>query len=516
MWLADLVAASRAVAGTRERSLKISRLADCLRRMSADEIPIGVALLSGEPRQGRLGLGPSALRQSIPSGVAPEPRLAISEVDRAFSDIATTSGPGATGRRIERFRALLREATNEERDFLVRVAAGELRQGALEGIAAEAVAAAYGVSAAEVRRALMFRGDLGTVARTAATGGTAALTAFSIELFRPIQPMLAQTAADVDEALARLGEASLEWKLDGARVQIHRRGSEVEVYTRRLNAVTIRVPEIVEAVRALGAREVILDGETICLQAGGRPHPFQTTMRRFGRRLEVERMRRELPLATFCFDLLWLDGESLVDRPAAERWEALAATVPEHLRIPRRRSDDLDEARRFLASALEAGHEGLMAKALDAPYEAGRRGQAWLKVKTAHTLDLVVLAAEWGHGRRHGWLSNLHLGARDPRTGGFVMLGKTFKGMTDEMLAWQTRELLRLETRRDDWVVYVEPELVVEVAFNDIQRSPQYPGGVALRFARVKGYRSDKTAADTDTIDSVIALAPGTEPSSRE
>ncbi len=351
-------------------------------------------------------------------------------------------------------------------------------------------------------------GDLGEVARSAAERGSAGLAAFTVELFRPLQPMLAQTAADLDAALEALGEASLEWKIDGARVQIHKSGGDVAVYTRKRNEVTSAVPEIVEAVRALPARQLILDGEAIALRADGRPHPFQTTMRRFGRRLEVEALRAELPLATFAFDLLWIDGASLLAEPAADRWEALSRALPASLRVPRVRSADREVAGRFLDAALEAGHEGIMAKALDLPYDAGRRGHAWLKVKPAHTLDLVVLAAEWGHGRRRGWLSNLHLGARGA-SGEWVMLGKTFKGMTDEMLAWQTERLLALEVSRDAWTVYVRPELVVEVAFNDVQASSRYPGGLALRFARVKRYRADKAAADADDVEHVRALLFG-------
>jgi DNA ligase-1 len=312
--------------------------------------------------------------------------------------------------------------------------------------------------------------------------------------------MLAGSAESEAEALAELGEAALEWKLDGARVQIHKAGDEIHVYSRRLNDVTPAVPEIVDAARALPARELILEGEAIALRPDGTPHPFQTTMTRFGRRLEVERVRGTVPLTLFLFDLLYRDGISLMDEPLAWRSAALAETVPAALLVPRLVTGSADEARDFLAEALARGHEGLMAKALDSPYEAGRRGRRWLKVKPVRTLDLVVLAAEWGHGRRRGWLSNLHLGARDPESGGFVMLGKTFKGMTDEMLAWQTARLQELETSRDGHTVYVRPELVVEVAFNDLQASPQYPGGLALRFARVKGYRHDKAAADADTL----------------
>jgi DNA ligase-1 len=476
--------------------------------MRPEEIPSGVAFFSGSPRQGKIGVGPAALSRASSAIAAGAGGLELLEVDRAFADIAAIAGPGADSRRGERLAALLARATGEEQEFLLRVAIGELRQGALEGLVADAVAAAFAVPGADVRRAAMVHGDLGEVARAAAERGPAGVAAFAVELFRPLQPMLAQTAADLDAALEELGEASLEWKIDGARVQIHKSGDDVAVYTRKRNEVTSAVPEIVEAARALPARQLILDGEAIALRGDGRPHPFQTTMRRFGRRLEVAALRAELPLATFAFDLLWLDGASLLAAPGAERWEALSRVVPAPLRVPRLRSSDRDAAGRFLQSALAAGHEGVMAKALDRPYEAGRRGQAWLKVKPAHTLDLVVLAAEWGHGRRGGWLSNLHLGARDPASGGWLMLGKTFKGMTDEMLAWQTERLLALEVSRDSWTVYVRPELVVEVAFNDVQSSPRYPGGLALRFARVKRYRPDKAAADADDVERVRELLP--------
>jgi len=315
--------------------------------------------------------------------------------------------------------------------------------------------------------------------------------------------MLAQTAEDAADAVGRLGRAALEFKLDGARVQLHKRDDEVKVYSRSLKDVTAAVPELVERVRALPAGELILDGETIALRADGTPQPFQTTMRRFGRRLEVDRLRRELPLTPFFFDLLYLDGQPLLDEPEEQRFAALSKVTSGGLLVPRTVTAAADEAQAFLEQALARGHEGIMAKALDAPYEAGGRGQRWLKVKPAHTLDLVVLAAEWGHGRRRGWLSNLHLGARDPEAGGFVMLGKTFKGMTDEMLAWQTERLLELEIGRDAYTVHVRPELVVEVAFNDVQASPHYPGGLALRFARVKRYRPDKNAAQADTVATV-------------
>jgi DNA ligase-1 len=385
-----------------------------------------------------------------------------------------------------------------------------VRQGALEGVMVDAIAKAAGLPPDRLRRAVMLAGDLGAVASAVCAGGERALDAlagYKLQLFRPVQPMLADAADDIEDAIGTTA-AALEWKLDGARIQVHRADGRVAVYTRNLNDVTIRLPEVVEAVRSFRARELILDGEVIALAPNGRPLSFQDTMRRFGRRLDVEVLRAELPLTPYFFDVLVHDGEETLDRPLAERLQVLDAIVPASYRVPRLVTADVDEAKQFQADALARGHEGIMVKSLAAPYVAGRRGSAWIKVKTARTLDLVVLAVEWGSGRRHGWLSSIHLGARDPHNGGFVMLGKTFKGMTDELLEWQTKELLARETHRDGHIVYVRPELVVEVAFNEVQRSTQYPGGVALRFARVKGYRPDKRAEDADTVDAVRAFLP--------
>ncbi len=508
MLLADLVATSARVAATRARSEKTAHLSALLRRLEPREVDAAVAFLSGRLRQGRIGLGWAALREAR-AGARPAEgaALALLEVDAAFDRIAAISGRGSAGERARLLGELFSRATAEEQDFLVRLVLGELRQGALAGLMEEALAEATGVPAAEVRRALLVAGDLQAVARAVLGEGRAGLGRFRLELLRPLQPMLAQPAQDLAAALARLGDAALEWKLDGARVQVHRVDDEVRVFSRRLHDVTHAVPELVEAVRGLPARRLILDGETIALRPDGSPQPFQLTMRRFGRKLEVERLRQELPLSSFFFDCLHWDGEDLVDRPAEERFGALAGGAPPELVVPRLRTADPAAARVFLDGALARGHEGIMAKDPAAPYDAGRRGFAWLKVKPAQTLDLVVLAAEWGHGRRQGWLSNLHLGARDPEQGGFVMLGKTFKGMTDEMLAWQTEKLLSLAMARDEWTVHVRPELVVEIAFNDLQASPHYPGGLALRFARVKRYRTDKTAEQADTIATVRALA---------
>ncbi|MFL6261135.1 MAG: ATP-dependent DNA ligase [Thermoanaerobaculia bacterium] len=508
MRLADLVTTSRRVSETRSRLEKTSALGDLLRRLGPEEIDVAVAFLSGHLRQGRIGLGGAAIRSAMPGTAAAEPSLTLGEVDASFARIAGTSGSGSVAERGRLLAGLLARATREEQDFLVRLLFGELRQGALAGLMAEALAAAAEVPADEVRRALMLAGELPEVARAVLTAGRPGLARFGLQLFRPLQPMLAQPAGDISEALDRLGEAALELKLDGARVQVHKAGDEVRVYSRRGNEVTAAVPELVETVQALPARQLLLDGETIALRPDGSPYPFQITMRRFGRKLDVARLRGELPLTPFFFDLLHLDGQDLIDRTAGERFAALSEAVP-GLTVPRLVTANAEEAEAFFEEALTRGHEGIMAKDIDSPYEAGRRGYSWLKIKPAHTLDLVILAAEWGHGRRHGWLSNLHLGARDPDNGGFVMLGKTFKGLTDEMLAWQTQKLQELSLGTDSWTVYVRPELVVEVAFSDVQESPQYPGGMALRFARVKRYRQDKTAAEADTIGAVRKIFEG-------
>ena len=369
----------------------------------------------------------------------------------------------------------------------------------------DAVAAAFELLQSSVRRAQMLRGDIAEVATIAGTQGRAGLDALRLQLFRPLLPMLAQPAADLDDALAQLPGAILEYKLDGARVQAHKQGGTVRVFSRQGNDVTAAVPEVVDAVAALPARELVLDGETLALATDARPLPFQTTMRRFGRHSDDPGLRARLPLSLYAFDCLALDGQTLIDAPTRERHRALADALPPALVIPRLAGADAAGAARFLRAALAAGHEGLMAKHPEAPYAAGGRGSHWLKIKQVHTLDLVVLAAEWGSGRRAGRLSNLHLGCRDG-AGGFLMLGKTFKGLTDERLAWQTEQLLGLETGREGHVLHVRPALVVEIAFNELQRSRQYPAGLALRFARVRRYRGDKTAADADHIDTVRAL----------
>ena len=497
--LAEVVRASAAVAATSSRLAKVRVIADCLRALAPDEIEIALPWLSGDIRQGKLALGYATLRSAM-GGTASTPLLAVTDVDAAFKTLKTVKGKGAAATRQAHLTELFGRATAEEQDFLLRLIVGELRQGALEGVMLEALAAAAQVPAADIRRAATLAGGLPQVARAALSGQ--GLDAFAIRLMQPVLPMLAQPAEDVAAALKDLGSALFEWKLDGARVQVHKSRDRVRVFTRNLNDVTNRVPEVVAAVQAIDA-DLILDGEAIALRSDGRPHPFQVTMRRFGRKLDDEALRHELPLSVFYFDCLLRDGEPLVDRGAGERREVLAQALPAALLAPSLITSDLAQAEAFYADARSHGHEGLMAKALDAPYEAGRRGSGWLKLKSAHTLDLVVIGVEWGSGRRKGWLSNLHLGARDPASGEFVMLGKTFKGLTDETLEWQTRELLAREIRRDQWTVYVRPELVVEIAFNDVQQSSQYPGGMALRFARVKGYRPDKRADEADTIDTV-------------
>jgi DNA ligase-1 len=495
------VNASRRVADTTARREKIQLLATLLAAVPPAEVEIATAWVSGTLRQPKLGLGWATIQAAMPGAAAESAAVELTEADAVLDRIAAATGKGSAEERRRLLGVLLARLTAEEQRFLAGLLVGELRQGALEGVAVEAVARAAGLPAAEVRRAVMMGGDLPRVAGALLAEGRVGLARFSVRLFQPLLPMLAGSAENVAEALAELGEAALEYKLDGARVQIHKGGDEVRVYSRRLNEVTAAVPELVETVRGLAAGEAILEGEAIALRPDGTPHPFQTTMRRFGRRLEVERVRDTLPLTLFLFDLLQLDGEPLLDQPLERRSAALAELVPGPLVVPRMVTGSVEEAGGFLRAALARGHEGVMVKALDSPYEAGRRGRRWLKVKPVRTLDLVVLAAEWGHGRRRGWLSNLHLGAREG--GGFVMLGKTFKGMTDEMLAWQTARLQELETRRDGHTVSVRPELVVEVAFNDLQASPQYPGGLALRFARVKGYRPDKTAAEADTMETL-------------
>ena len=572
--LCELVQTSEAVAATSGRTAKITEIAALLRRADPGEVPVVVAFLSGELRQRQIGVGYASL--GGPAGTVPADGglvgagpLTVAETDAVFEVIGQVAGAGAQAERRRLLAGLFGRASDAERQFLVRLLAGELHQGALEGVMTEAVARAAGVPAEEVRRAHLLAGSLPLVAQAAlaaarvpapgsgpalgsgpatepgpaASGVTdppgepaapgapatepdpaadaarAALRAFGLKVGRPLRPMLASSAATVADAFARLSPAVVEWKIDGIRIQVHRTGAEVAVFTRTLDDITIRVPEITEAVLALDVRSAVFDGEAVALAPDGRPRPFQVTASRTGSQMDVARQRADTPLTPFFFDVLHLDGTDLIDEPAHVRQARLAAVMPAHLLVPRLVTEDAEAAGAFFADAVARGHEGVVVKSPDASYAAGRRGSEWIKVKPRHTLDLVVLAAEWGHGRRRGWLSNLHLGARDPATGGLVMLGKTFKGLTDEMLTWQTNRLLELadppgsgpagDLKDAYGVLRVRPELVVEIAFDGVQGSPRYPGGVALRFARVLRHRPDKPAAEADTIGSVLALWTG-------
>ncbi|MDA0185474.1 ATP-dependent DNA ligase [Solirubrobacter phytolaccae] len=487
MLFAELAAATEDVRAESSRLGKAERIATALRGLDPDERVAGTSYLAGSPRQRVLGVGWASLREDPPAP-AETPTLTVGEVDAVLAHVASLSGAGSVAARRAALHGLMARATASEQAFLRNLVLGDIRQGALTSMVADAVAKAAGVPAKAVRRALMLRGDLGAVAEVALAGED--LAQFRLEVGRPIAPMLASTAPDVEAALEKTGPAAVEWKLDGARIQVHRDGSDVGIFTRTLDDVTARIPEVVEAALALPARAFVLDGEAIALQEDGHPHPFQVTGSRFASKSGV-------PLTPLFFDVMHLDGVDLLDARGEERALALTALVPEQWRVPRGGPEQLE-------IALARGHEGVVVKALDAPYEAGRRGAAWVKVKPVHTLDLVVLAVEWGSGRRRGKLSNLWLGAR--HEDGFVMLGKTFKGLTDAMLAWQTEKLLELETGREGHVVHVRPELVVEIAFDGVQTSPRYPGGVALRFARVLRHRPDKPAAQADTLEAVTSL----------
>jgi DNA ligase-1 len=576
--LGELVQTSEAVAATSGRTAKITEIAGLLRRAHSGEVPVVVAFLSGELRQRQIGVGYASLGELFRLGPSGEGPLTVAETDAVFEAVGQVGGAGAQAERRRLLAGLFGRASQTEREFLVRLLAGELHQGALEGVMTEAVARAAGVPAAEVRRAHLLAGSLPLVAQAALTAAwaavpaaapasepttaptgvpatepttapadvpatepttapadaaatepepdsgaaLAALRAFGLEVGRPLRPMLASSAATVADAFARLSPAVVEWKIDGIRIQVHRTGTDVAVFTRTLDDITIRVPEITEAVLALDVQAAVFDGEAVALAPDGRPRPFQVTASRTGSHMDVVRQRADTPLTPFFFDVLHLDGRDLIDEPAHVRQARLAAVMPAQLLVPRLVTEDIDAAGAFFADAVGRGHEGVVVKSPDAKYAAGRRGSEWIKVKPRHTLDLVILAAEWGHGRRRGWLSNLHLGARDPATGGLVMLGKTFKGLTDEMLTWQTKRLLELadppgsgpagDPKNAYGVLRVRPELVVEIAFDGVQGSPRYPGGVALRFARVLRHRPDKPAAEADTIESVLALWSGDQP----
>ena len=538
--LSDLVRTSEAVSLTSGRRVKIDEIAALLRRAAPEEIPVAVAFLSGELRQRQIGVGYAALGGLLPAasgrdGDAGREPLTLAGTDSVFAEIGATVGPGSQAERRRLLGILFARATPAEQSFLTRLLAGELHQGALEGVMIEAVARAAGVDAGEVRRAHLLGGSLPVVAEAAlsaasaargagagdddaAAAALAALRAFRLEVGRPLRPMLAASAPAVAAAFERMSPAAVEWKIDGIRIQVHRQGPVVRVFTRTLDDITARLPEITRAVLASPAEALVLDGEAIALGPDGRALPFQVTASRAGTQAAPGQQGPDVPLTPFFFDLLHLDGRDLIDEPASVRQALMAEVLPAEFRVPRLVTGEVAEAEAFFADAVARGHEGVVVKSLDAPYAAGRRGGDWIKVKPRHTLDLVVLAAEWGHGRRRGWLSNLHLGARDP-AGGFVMLGKTFKGLTDEMLRWQTGQFLDLaeppgqrpggDLTDARGVLRLRPEMVVEIAFDGVQASPRYPGGLALRFARVLRYRPDKQAAEADTIDAVRAIWDG-------
>ncbi|MFE6709504.1 ATP-dependent DNA ligase [Streptomyces sp. NPDC057695] len=515
MLLARVADVSRQVAAESARSRKIRLLAELFVEAEPEESPLVIAYLSGRLPQGRIGVGWSVLKEVAPPAVPPadEPGLTLERVDRTMGDLAAVSGAGSRAARTRLVHALFAAATEGEQELLLRLLTGEVRQGALDAVALEGVAQAAGVASAELRRAVMLEGSLPPVAQAVLADGVAALDRFTLRVGNPVQPMLAHTASSVTGAIGDLGPCVVEEKLDGIRVQVHRYGDEVRVHTRSLDDITDRLPEVVEAVRAVPADGFILDGEVIALDPGtGRPVAFQSIASRVGSRTDVVGAHATLPLTPVFFDVLAVDGEGLIDRPGRERHAVLARLLPEDRRVRRlvvtdpADSAQVEAAERFFADTLARGHEGVLVKGLDAPYVAGRRGRTWLKVKPVRTVDLVVLAVERGHGRRTGLLSNLHLGAR-AADGGFVMLGKTFKGLTDAMLRWQTERLGELAVEDDGFTVRVRPELVVEIAYDGLQTSTRYPGGVTLRFARVLRHRPDKPASEADTVEGIIGGA---------
>ncbi|WP_432053787.1 ATP-dependent DNA ligase [Streptomyces sp. bgisy022] len=512
MLLTRLAHVSREVAATSARSRKIDLLAELFREAEPDDVPIVIPYLAGRLPQGRIGVGWKVL--STPVDPAGEPTLTVREVDAALTRLGAVSGPGSQAERARLVGALLGAATAEEQRFLTGLLTGEVRQGALDAVAVEGLARATGAPAPDVRRAVMLAGSLQTVAEALLADGPGALEEFRLTVGRPVQPMLAHSASSVAEAVGKLGACAVEEKLDGIRVQVHRDGDTVRVHTRTLDDITDRLPEVTAAARELPGERFILDGEVISFDGDGRPRSFQETAGRVGSRTDVTSAARDVPVSPVFFDALSVDGRDLLDLPFTERHAELARLVPEPMRVRRTLvsgPEDTARAEEFLGETLGRGHEGVVAKALDAPYSAGRRGASWLKVKPVHTLDLVVLAAEWGHGRRTGKLSNLHLGARTA-DGGFAMLGKTFKGMTDAMLAWQTERLRELAVEESGFVVTVRPELVVEIAYDGLQRSTRYPAGVTLRFARVVRYREDKRPEEADTVEALLAAHPGVRP----
>ncbi len=502
----DLVELSKKVGSTARKKEKVSLLADFFRRAKGEEIALAVRYLSAQLPQGRLGIG-WAMLQEVLQDLPGHPRSrSLIEIDRFFEEISREKGEGSSERKITLLRTIFSSLQQDGKEFLTELILGEIRQGALEGLVLEAIARASSLPMGRLRQSLMFSGDIGKVAQVALEEGMTGLFHFRPRLFHPISPMLANPVEGGVEALERLGEAGFEFKIDGARIQVHKEREKIRIFTRHLKDITDSVPEIVGLARTFQFENAIFEGEVIALREDGKPLPFQITMRRFGRILDIQQLKKEIPLTPYFFDLLYADGEPLVDKPYRDRFGLLSRRVPSQYMIRQMITGNEKELEDFLRRSLETGHEGLMAKGLDSLYTAGHRGYSWLKIKPALTLDLVVLAAEWGHGRRKGWLSNLHLGARDPESGTFIMLGKTFKGLTDEMLDWQTKKLLELEVSRDQWTVYVKPELVVEVAFNEIQESPRYPGGLALRFARVKNFRTDKSPLVADTIQKIGQL----------
>ncbi|MGW3413212.1 ATP-dependent DNA ligase [Streptomyces sp. NPDC000888] len=512
MLLSRLALVSQEVAATSARSRKTALLAELFRDAHADDVPIVIPYLAGRLPQGRLGIGWKIL--STPVSPASEPTLTVREVDARLTALAGVSGTGSQAERARLVGELMTAATEGEQRFLYGLLTGEVRQGALDAVAVEGLAQATGAPAGDVRRAVMLAGSLQTVAQALLSDGPAALDGFRLTVGRPVLPMLAHTATSVSEAVDKLGTCAVEEKLDGIRVQVHRDGDDVRIYTRTLDDITDRLPELTTTALELKGERFILDGEVIALDADGRPRSFQEIAGRVGSRVDVATAAAAVPVSPVFFDALSVDGQDLLDLPFAERHAELARLVPEPLRVRRTLVSgprDLPAAEKFLTDTLARGHEGVVVKALDAPYSAGRRGASWLKVKPVHTLDLVVLAAEWGHGRRTGKLSNLHLGARN-EDGSFAMLGKTFKGMTDAMLTWQTERLRELAVEDNGHVVTVRPELVVEIAYDGLQKSTRYPAGVTLRFARVVRYREDKTPAEADTVATLLAAHPEVTP----
>ncbi|WP_327715629.1 ATP-dependent DNA ligase [Streptomyces sp. NBC_00490] len=512
MLLARLAQVSQEVAATSARSKKIALLAELFREAEPDDVPVVIPYLAGRLPQGRLGVGWKVL--SRPVAPAAVPSLAVRDVDALFTELGKVSGTGSQAERARLVGELMGAATEDEQRFLFGLISGEVRQGALDAVATEGLAQATQAPPADVRRAVMLAGSLQTVAEALLADGPAALERFRLTVGRPVLPMLAHSASSVAEAVDKLGACVVEEKLDGIRVQVHRSGADVRIYTRTLDEITDRLPELTAAALALRGERFILDGEVISFDAEGRPRSFQETAGRVGSRVDVTTAAAEVPVSPVFFDALSVDDRDLLDLPFTERHAELARLVPEPMRVrrtPVSGPEDAGAAEAFLAETLERGHEGVVVKSLDAPYSAGRRGASWLKVKPVHTLDLVVLAAEWGHGRRTGKLSNLHLGARTA-DGGFAMLGKTFKGMTDAMLTWQTERLQELAVDTDSYVVTVRPELVVEIAYDGLQRSTRYPAGVTLRFARVVRYREDKRPEEADTVETLLAAHPGVKP----